>query len=76
MRQIALRVLSGFAGVTALWVLLFADRPRLGPKVAGLLGALAAAAVIYALSGSRQTLSGLFGMQNHPDKKRSTDHDG
>lgn len=75
MRQFAMRVLAGVAGVTALWVLLFADRPRLGPKVAGLLGAMAAVAVIYAISGSRQTLSGLFGSRKSSDGNHKTDDD-
>jgi hypothetical protein len=44
--------------------------------VAGLLGAMAAVAVIYAVSGSRQTLGGLFGMQNQADGKGKPDNDG
>ena len=76
MRQFALRVLAGVAGVAALWVLLFAPRPRLGPKVAGLLGAMAAVAVIFAISGSRQTLGGLFGFQKSTDGKDKGDDDG
>ena len=75
MRQFALRFLAGVAGVSALWVLLFADRPKLGPKVAGLLGAMAAVAVIYAISGSRQTLGGLFGLQKQTDHKDAAEDD-
>jgi len=67
MGQFALRILAGVAGVAALWVLLFAPRPRLGPKIAGLLGAIAAVSVIFAISGSRQTLGGLFGFQKRND---------
>ena len=75
MRQFALRVLAGVAGVAALWVLLFAPRPRLGPKVAGLLGAMAAVAVIFAISGSRHTLGGLFGFPKSTDGKDKEDDD-
>ena len=75
MRQFALRILAGAAGVAALWILLFAPRPKLGPKVAGLLGAMAAVAVIFAISGSRQTLGGLFGFQKQPDRKDTADLD-
>ena len=48
MRQFAMRVLAGVAG-GAPWVLLFAERPRLGPK-GGFVRAMAAVAVIYAIS--------------------------
>jgi hypothetical protein len=75
MRQFAMRVLAGIGGVAALWVLLFAPRPKLGPKVAGLLGAMAAVAVIYAISGSRQTLGGLFGSQKKSDDDDKVDDD-
>ena len=75
MRQLAMRVLAGVAGVAALWVLLFAPRPRLGPKVAGLLGAMAAVAVIFAISGSRHSLGGLFGSPNQSDRKNRDDDD-
>ena len=75
MRQFALRVLAGVAGVAALWVLLFAPRPRLGPKVAGLLGAMAAVAVIFAISGSRHTLGRLFGFPKSTDGKDKEDDD-
>jgi hypothetical protein len=75
MRQFALRILAGVAGAAALWVLLFAPRPKLGPKVAGLLGAMAAVAVIFAISGSRHTLGGLFGFQKPAERKDSADDD-
>ena len=75
MRRFALRTLAGVAGVAALWVLLFAPRPKLGPKIAGLLGAMAAIAVIFAISGSRQTLGGLFGFQKQTDRKDTRDDD-
>jgi hypothetical protein len=76
MRKFALRVLAGVAGVTALWVLVLAPRPRLGPKIAGLLGALAAVALIFAISGSRQSLGGLFGAQNSRDGDDTREDDG